>query len=164
MKIILMRHGDAVTYFIDETRPLSEKGALEADAAGKFLRSIDEIPDIIVHSPLLRSRETAERVEKAVGAAGLLKQHERLNPDDDPIKFRIGALMQLAEKKSADYTIMVVGHEPFTSALASILLWDTRRDLAFNTGTLLGAKSFSPEKTWDLCFFVHADYLIRLFS
>ena len=58
-----MRHGDALKSGSDLNRPLSEKGVSEGEAAGEFLRFVGEFPDLILHSTLLRSKQTAERVE-----------------------------------------------------------------------------------------------------
>ena len=163
MKIILMRHGNALQGSPDSARPLSEKGTHEAAAAGNFLRSVNEIPNVILHSSLLRSRETAEYVEKALGATGLLRLNTGLKPEDSPRKFLSEALAEFAEYADSDYTIMVVGHEPFISELASFLLWSSRCNLAFDTGTLLKAESCNPEKAWNLCFYVKNEYLGGLF-
>ncbi|MDL2264694.1 histidine phosphatase family protein, partial [Synergistaceae bacterium OttesenSCG-928-I11] len=67
MKLCLMRHGDAVGGFDDAARPLSAQGLLEAENAGRFLARIREVPDVICHSPLLRSRQTAEVVARVLG-------------------------------------------------------------------------------------------------
>ena len=160
----MMRHGNALKGGPDPTRPLSEKGAREADAAGNFLRSVKEIPDVIFHSPLLRSLESAERVEKALKATGLLRRHDELEPEDSPKDFISEVLEEFADRLGADYRIMVVGHEPFISGLASLLLWRSRCDLPFGTGTLLEAESHDPRKAWDLCFYVKAKYLVKLSS
>jgi phosphohistidine phosphatase len=159
VKIILMRHGNASQAASDSKRPLSEKGVNEAVTAGIFLRSINQIPDVILHSPLLRSKQTADLVEKELGGNNLLMLHEGLKPEDSPWEFLSQVLREFDEYVGSDYTIMAVGHEPFMSSLASLLLWNSKCDLPFSTGTLLGASSYSPEKAWDLCFYVKAQYL-----
>ena len=164
MKIILMRHGDAVYSGSDGTRPLSEKGKSESDAAGKFLRSIKEIPDVILHSKLLRSQETAQLIEGVLGKTQLLRLHHGLKPEDSASYFHSELLTEIFNNKDSNYTVMVVGHEPFMSTLASLLVLRSPFGLTFNTGTILGAKCFNPENGWDFCFFVHAEYLIRLYS
>ena len=159
MKIILMRHGNALHGGPDSLRPLSEKGAREAEAAGNFLRSVNEIPDVILHSPLHRSRETAERVEKALRTTGLLRLHEELEPEAPPENFFSKLPAEFAGRTGFDSRIMAIGHEPFISNLASLLL---QRSLPFGTGTLLEAESCEPDSGWDLCFYVKAKYLVRL--
>ena len=70
-------------------------------------------------------------------------------------------LKEFYEYAGSDYTIMVVGHEPFMSDLAFFVL---KRSFTFDTGTLLEMSSYNPEKAWDLCFYVQARHLSRLFS
>ena len=160
MKIILMRHGNALSSEINPARPLSEIGVSEAKAAGAFLHSIEEVPDVILHSTLLRSRETAEHVEKELKAEGLLRERRDLKPGDSPKDFLSDILAEFGRYLGSDYRIMVVGHDPFISDLASLILWRSRCDLAFGTGTLLEAESFGKETTWTLCFYVKAKYLV----
>jgi phosphohistidine phosphatase len=159
VKIILMRHGNAEQAASDSVRPLSKKGVSEAIAAGSFLRSINKIPDVILHSSLLRSKQTAELVEKELKGSDLLKLHEGLKPEDSPWEFLSQMLREFDEYVGSDYTVMAVGHEPFMSSLASLLLWNSKCDLSFSTGTLLEAESDNPEKGWDLCFYVKTPYL-----
>ena len=164
MKIILMRHGNAVPSGGDGTRPLSEKGRCEASAAGNFLRSINEIPDVILHSKLLRSQETAQRVEDVLGKTKLLRLHHGLKPDDSVNYFHSELLREMFNQENSNHTVMIVGHEPFMSALASLLVLRSPVRLTFNTGTILEVKCSRPENAWDICFFIHAEYLIRLYS
>ena len=163
MKIILMRHGSAVPSGNDGARPISEKGVQEAEAAGNFLRAINEIPDVILHSQLFRSRETAERIEDALGKTHLLRLHHGLKPDDSAKYFRAEVLTELFSEKDNNYSVMVVGHEPFMSTLASLLVLRSPVGLTFKTGTMLEAKCSNPKNAWDFCFYVHAEYLLRLY-
>ena len=153
--MILMRHGDALKGDSDPVRALSKKGIGEGEAAGAFLRSIGEFPDIILHSTLLRSIQTAERVEAELGANGLLRERRDLKPEDSEKKFLSDVLTEYEEYTGSNYTIMVVGHNPFISDLAALLGYA----LPFTTGTLFAAESFMPEKMWDICFYVKARHL-----
>ena len=164
MKIILMRHGNAVSGGSDGTRPLSEKGRYEAEAAGNFLLAIREIPDVIFHSKLFRSMETAQLVEDAIGKTGLLSLHHGIKPEDSALYFRSELLTEIFDKKDPNYSVMVVGHEPFMSTLASLLVLRSPVGLTFSTGTMLQAKCFNIERDWDFCFYVHSEYLLRLYS
>ena len=65
--LLLMRHahaevgspGGAATDF---DRPLSARGLAEADAVGDALAAANLLPDVILASPALRTRTTAERL------------------------------------------------------------------------------------------------------
>ena len=155
-----MRHGNALNGSPDSARQLSQNGVGEAIASGKFLRSIGEIPKIILHSSLRRSQETAEHVEKALGMSELLRLHYGLKPEDSPDDFYSDILTEFYEQDCLDDSLMVVGHEPFISSLASLFV---RRVLTFDTGTLLMAEHSQFDSTWNLCFYVQAKYLVRAF-
>ena len=67
MKIIIARHGN--TFESGETPrrvgarsdiPLTEKGYLQGDAIGRYLKAKNLQPDIIIHGPLIRHKQTAE--------------------------------------------------------------------------------------------------------
>ena len=77
-RIVLMRHG-AVSYFDAQGKPvadpdavvLNEKGRVEADATGAYLKTIGLGKfDRVISSTLPRTVETAERVMKVLGQAG----------------------------------------------------------------------------------------------
>lgn len=51
----------------DDERPLTDKGQLQADAAGKALLRLGENIDICLTSPKLRALQTAERVCDSLG-------------------------------------------------------------------------------------------------
>ena len=69
--ILLMRHADAVSDEVDAVRPLSQKGRDQVARVCEVLRKVPGIdPDEIWHSPLVRSRETAELLAKGLGLKG----------------------------------------------------------------------------------------------
>ncbi|MCX7677851.1 MAG: phosphohistidine phosphatase SixA [Spirochaetes bacterium] len=114
MKIILLQHGDAKPENIDPSRPLTEKGQLQAKKAAEFLKRLPSYPDVIMHSGKKRALETAEIICFALGG---IKREERSNlgPNDDVQPF-------LNEILGETRSILVVGHQPFLGKLASALL------------------------------------------
>ena len=113
--IYLIRHADAVSAEEDPSRPLSAKGREQvARACGHLRKDPDFSPAELWHSPLARSRETAELLAGGLGLDAPVVLRKGLEPEDDPadIAERLGA-----EKRS----IAVVGHEPHLGVLASIL-------------------------------------------
>ena len=74
--------------------------------------------DVLLASPLLRARETAEIVATAFKAGKKLKLSDSLAPDREPAE-----LTRLLQKlKPAPESILLVGHEPFLSQLVSMLI------------------------------------------
>jgi len=61
--LLLMRHAHAADRAAtDFDRPLSPRGLEEADAVGDALVAANLLPDVILASPALRTKTTAERV------------------------------------------------------------------------------------------------------
>ena len=69
-ELILLRHAHAEpasTGQADLDRPLSPEGLAEAEAAGRWMRENQLVPDRVLCSPSRRTRETLEAVLAAVG-------------------------------------------------------------------------------------------------
>jgi phosphohistidine phosphatase len=123
MELILLRHGKSPSLVEagvtrDEDRPLAEVGRHQAKRAGKALAELDSRPDLVLVSPLLRARQTAEQAVKGMGKEPESKIFEPLASGADPEQL-IEALSPFTNKKS----LMLVGHQPDLGALASRLLF-----------------------------------------
>jgi len=110
MQLLLLRHGQAAEPVPgdagDFSRPLVEKGIEQARNAARVLASADFLPEIVLSSPVLRARQTAEEFTKAAGMPGPILQ-SWLSCGMSPG----AALSELAG--FPDFTrIMIVGHEP----------------------------------------------------
>src|SRR5580765_5134354 len=73
MRIYLMRHGPAGnrdTWTDDDSlRPLTEKGERRTRAAADGLKRLNPAIDVLLTSPLVRARQTAEIVGEALNLA-----------------------------------------------------------------------------------------------
>jgi phosphohistidine phosphatase len=113
--IYLIRHADAVSDEVDPERPLSDRGRAQVVALCTILRARSAFrPAEIWHSPLARSRETAELLARGLGLSAPLVLKAGLMPDDDPGKIA-GALA--ADERD----VAVVGHEPHLGILAALM-------------------------------------------
>lgn len=69
--LYLLRHahaGDPERWSGDDAeRPLSDKGRRQAERVGRMLAGADEAPDLVVTSPLVRARQTADIVAAELG-------------------------------------------------------------------------------------------------
>ena len=158
MKLYLMRHGDAVDGFDDVARPLSAQGLLEAENAGRFLARIREVPDAVCHSPLLRSRQTAEAVARVLALRDALRECAGIAPDDDPEYFAREPL-SFGQRDG----VLVVTHQPFVSELASLLLAGERGvEMKFTTGSIAGFERHASYGCWTLRFHITAKAMARL--
>jgi len=63
----LLRHAEAEDGLPDDERPLTERGAMQADAAGRALSILGVHIDACLSSPKLRAVQTAERACEPLG-------------------------------------------------------------------------------------------------
>ncbi len=113
--IYLIRHADAVSDEENPVRPLSVRGRAQVGGLCKILQKGSGFrPAEIWHSPLARSRETAELIARGLGLSAPLVLKPGLEPDDDPGK--IAAVLGGEERD-----IAVVGHEPHLGVLAGLM-------------------------------------------
>jgi phosphohistidine phosphatase len=116
MLIFLIRHAHAEDTTPDEARRLSRRGRAQVRALARFLRRAEEFaPEELWHSTLARAQETAARLALGTRLPAPLREVAGLAPDDNPRAFA----RRLAR---ATRPVAVVGHEPFLSALASLLV------------------------------------------
>jgi phosphohistidine phosphatase len=115
MRLIVVRHAHADPGDPDELRPLSARGREEAHALAHRLAA-EVKPVLVLTSPLLRARETADPIVRAAGAQ--LRVDERLSP---------GATAEdvLAAAAGEEGTIVAVGHQPDCSLVVEALSGET---------------------------------------
>lgn len=116
MLLQFLRHADAEPFSdSDFSRKLTSKGNEQAAKVGKFLKSRQLVPDLILTSPLVRARQTADIVGKAVGVAPSVLECLACGMDIDSL---FEELRPHANRK----TVLVVGHQPdFSHAIAELL-------------------------------------------
>jgi phosphohistidine phosphatase len=123
MKLYLLRHGIAVDRIggeisSDWQRPLTKEGQKETNQVAVALAKIGVNANLIVSSPLVRARQTAEIVQEVLAKGTELQITDSLAPGgtaSDLYKF-LKPFNQLEG-------IVLVGHEPDMSRLAGTLLW-----------------------------------------
>ena len=103
MRLFLVRHAEAAPGEPDELRPLTLAGRKTARALGARLAKQGLKPDAVLSSPLLRARETAAELGRALGCAP--EADERLAPGATAADLRDA----VAGRGEA---VVVVGHQP----------------------------------------------------
>jgi phosphohistidine phosphatase len=98
----------------DELRPLSAKGRRQAEALGRHLDSLGLHFDLLLSSPLVRARQTAELVGERLGLAVVID--ERLSGG-----LSGSALAALLRDHGQPGRPIVVGHDPDFSDLVTSL-------------------------------------------
>jgi len=141
MKLYLMRHGDATK---DEPRVLSKRGKKESRKVAELLCDAGIKPSAILCSSAIRARETAEIVSSELGVS--VEETDGLNPEDDAHLW-----LDRIREKSED--VMLVGHMPNLSRLASLLLIEREKDLLDFRKSSVACLESSGE-VWVIRFFV----------
>ncbi len=103
MRLFIVRHAEAAQGSPDDLRPLTDAGREQARRLGRQFADEGIRPDAVLSSPLLRARETAAEIAKAVGVEA--EPDERLAPGADPDDVRAAA-------SGRGETVVVVGHQP----------------------------------------------------
>ena len=96
----------------DFDRPLKHRGEEDARLMGKVLRMTELVPQVILSSPALRAKQTAELVAREAELAGELRFIDTFylgEPED-----YINGLKQLPDDIER---VMIVGHNPGLEAL-----------------------------------------------
>ena len=122
MLVFLVRHAHSDPGDPDELRPLSTRGRGEAQALAQRLAAHPTPPRLVLTSPVLRARETAEAIADATGAD--LRVDERLAPGASAEN-----LQESVDSESGP--VAAVCHQPDCSAIALAL---TGHDPGFSPG------------------------------
>lgn len=119
VQLYLLRHADAgdpeAWTRPDAERPLSEKGRRQSERLGGFLAGLEFKPDLIVTSPKVRARETAEIVAAALDLPVVLDDL-LAGPVDYP---EVDAILEAHGRPAK---VVLVGHDPDFSELVSGLV------------------------------------------
>jgi len=119
MELLLIRHAKAEAHGHsggDGARALVEKGHAQSKKVGEFLKKRDLVPEIVLTSPVLRAKETAEIICDQVGLEAPVTEAW--------LSCGMGgeeALHELSAYSSVE-RLAIVGHEPDFSHLIGSLL------------------------------------------
>lgn len=119
--MFILRHGiaeerDAARYLDDGQRPLTGEGRKKLRMIASFLKDHGYRFDLVLTSPLVRARQTAEIAAGVLGIEDQLQETRHLSPAGDPRRL-------LAEINGlGSGRILLVGHEPYLSGFISVLL------------------------------------------
>jgi phosphohistidine phosphatase len=103
VRLFIVRHAEAAAGEPDDLRPLTDAGREHARLIGRRFADDGVQPDAVLSSPLLRARETAAEISRAVGVDA--EADARLAPGAEPDDVRAAA-------SGRGETVVVVGHQP----------------------------------------------------
>jgi phosphohistidine phosphatase len=119
MEIYILRHGIAVErgsrgYKNDSDRPLTKEGQEKMRQIAVAMLAMDLKFDLILSSPYIRARQSAEIIAEEIGRDVTLT---------DFLKPNANALELIAEiNDEKPQRVLLVGHEPDLSHLVSVLI------------------------------------------
>jgi len=150
MDLILLRHGKAEDFHRDgdAARALVEKGRLQARKAGKLLLRSKWRPEIVLTSPLVRARQTADEFCEAAELPGPVIQGW-LACGMDPER----ALSELAGFGEFQ-RIAIVGHEPDFSNFIEWLLGVSGGSVLVKKGAMACLNIHPPARHATLRFLI----------
>ena len=115
MKLYLMQHGEAMSKAENPERPLNEQGRENAIRVANFLAQAGIRIHQIRHSGKRRAVDTAAIVAERLHIQHAVVAVDNINPNDD-----VQPVAEDLQRETND--VMLVGHLPFLSRLASVLL------------------------------------------
>lgn len=122
MKLILIRHAQAEKadlgrYPDDDLRPLTENGIKLQRKVAEALRAMGLQPNLIISSPRLRTRQTAEITAEILGCENVLEFNDVLGRNYSP-----GTALDMLTTLNTQEVVMLIGHKPDLSVLGGLLL------------------------------------------
>jgi phosphohistidine phosphatase len=119
----------------DEVRPLSAEGRKKWRKAAAGLALLVPSLDLVVSSPLLRARQTADLLAAAWASPPPVEDLEALRPEGPP-----HTVLKRLRQRGLPARVALVGHEPSISRLAAALL-DAQAEIAFRKGAVMAVTS-----------------------
>jgi phosphohistidine phosphatase len=138
MNLFLLRHGIAAEpgvagYEPDSKRPLTSKGKDRLREAVRAMKVLDLSFDLILSSPFLRAKQTADIIANRLKLRKKLAFSEDLTPAGNPRLL----IQQLNQFRPEPENVLLVGHEPYLGRLVGLLAaGNTSLELDFKKGGL----------------------------
>jgi phosphohistidine phosphatase len=151
MDLLIIRHAKAEAHGHpqgDSARALVKKGHDQAARLGRFLKSASRLPDIVLTSPLVRARQTAEGFCEAAQMPGPVVQGWLacgLDPET--------AIRELTAFSDFE-RVAIVGHEPDLSALIEWLLGCSGSSVEVKKASLTSLLIYPPAWHAQLIFHI----------
>lgn len=117
--LVLLRHGKSdwnAGGAGDRQRPLARRGVEAAQTMGRVIARVHRVPEVVLTSPAVRARTTAE-LAVAAGSWGC-----PIRVIDGFYGGGVGDVIDLLRRAPEVERLVAVGHEPTWSALAGALI------------------------------------------
>ncbi len=154
MRLFLVQHAKAASNQADPERPLTEDGRRDIQKVAAFIKPLNVSVDYLWHSGKKRAAQTADALADVVEVRTETTARGGLAPNDDVTVIK-------NEIEAAQHDIMLVGHLPFLSKLASLLLTgsESASAVAFKNGGIV-CLDRCDENQWRLNWMIIPELLI----
>ena len=148
MDLVILRHGTAEDSNPagDFARSLIEKGRRQSQDAGILLKSSGLLPEIVLSSPLVRARQTAEAFCESAGIPAPVIQPWLTSGMQ--AQTAINELIAFREFSR----VAIVGHEPDLSELIQWLLGANGNSIEMKKGALACLRIHPPARSGTLLY------------
>lgn len=149
MRLLIARHGDAVSKMENPDRPLSDLGTTEVNRVASFLARAGIKTSRVIHSGKVRAAQTGAIYANVIGGRCLIEEVPGLKPNDDP--------QQIADLMNVGHVdTLVAGHLPHLGRLASILISgsDDGALISISTGTVICLERGQMSDQWHLAWMI----------
>jgi len=154
MNLYLVQHAKAASKEIDPERSLTQEGLNDINKIAAFIEPLELAIENLWHSGKKRAQQTTEILVGAINVKNEISVQDGLSPNDDVnvIKERI---------ISAGQDLMIVGHLPFLSKLASLLLTGSESFgiVAFKQGGIVCLKC-EDQNQWQIDWMITPDIIL----
>lgn len=160
--IYLVRHAIAAErgekYPDDTVRPLTRDGIARMRKASGGFATLDPKVEVILSSPLVRARRTAEILATVLGPDIAVEMCDELSPGQSP-----AGVARALTAHASRHVVALVGHEPDLGELAARLL-GMRGPIEFKKGAMcaIELKALPPTGPGSLRWFVPPKMLRRM--
>ena len=139
--VILFRHGKSdwdAKYDSDHDRPLAKRGIRDAKRMGKFLSKRAEVPELILSSTALRTRETTKLAMEAGNWDVDIELEKKI------YEASLEEIINIIKSQDNKYnSICLVGHEPIFSTIITLI--DNKKKIKFPTATMARISFFTSD-------------------
>ncbi len=154
MKLYFVQHAKAASKEMDPQRSLTEEGRRDIRKVAAFIKPLKLWVDCLWNSGKRRAVQTAEILAEVIEIKEAKIARDGLAPNDDVTTLR-------DELASVQQDIMIVGHLPFLSKLASLLLAgsESANTVAFRNGGIV-CLNRSETNQWQIDWIVTPELIV----
>ncbi len=154
MKLYLVQHAKAASKEVDPQRSLTEEGRRDIWKVAAYIEPLKLWVDCLWNSGKRRAVQTAEILAEVIEIKEAKIARDGLAPNDDVTTLR-------DELASVQQDIMIVGHLPFLSKLASLLLAgsESANTVAFRNGGIV-CLNRSETNQWQIDWIVTPELIV----